>query len=363
MTSRLGGSLVYVGTYTSGRSEGIYLYTLDGSGALHFNKLQAGVDEPSFLAISPKEHYLYAVNETTQGTVSAFAIDPQTGELSYLNRQPSYGSPCHLTVDKAGQYVLVANYGGGSVCVLPILEGQLGEATSFVQHEGSSIDPERQNAPHAHSVVLDAANRFAFSADLGLDKIMVYKFDVTRGKLRPHDEPWVQLSAGAGPRHFTFHPNGRYAYVINELNSTVTAFNYDPTRGTLSEANTVSTLPEGFTGENSCADVHVHPSGRFIYGSNRGHDSIVVFEIDERTGRLSYVDHAPTLGKTPRNFAIHPSGTFLLAANQDTDNVVTFRIDESGRLTPTGHLTEVPTPVCLKIIHRLSQLTEPGNGT
>jgi 6-phosphogluconolactonase len=210
-------------------------------------------------------------------------------------------------------------------------------------------------------VVLDPDNRFAFACDLGLDKIMIYELDVTRGKLRPHHEPWAQLKAGAGPRHFTFHPNGRYAYVINELNSTITAFRYDPTGGTLSETDTVSTLPEGFTGENSCADIHVHPSGRFLYGSNRGHDSIVVFDIDEDTGRLSYGDHEPTQGKTPRNFAVHPSGTLLLAANQDSDTIVSFRIDERGRLTPTGHVTEVPAPVCL-LIHRSSYLTESSDG-
>ncbi len=350
--------LLYIGTYTRGESEGIYVYRMDtSSGTLEFSSKTTAVNNPSFLAIEPQQHYLYAVNEVGQfagkpgGAVSAFSIDPETGELTFLNQQPSHGTaPCHLSVDKTGQFVLVANYGGGSVCVLPIQDdGRLGEATDFIQHQGKSVNPRRQKAPHAHSVIIAPTNRYAFATDLGLDKIMIYQLDLTQGKLKPNDKPWVAVKAGAGPRHFTFHPNGGYAYVINELDNTITAFTYDETKGTLSETQTVSTLPEDFTGTSYCADVHVSPSGKFLYGSNRGHDSIVMFVIDEATGKLTFVGHEPTQGQFPRNFAIDPTGTFLLAANQKTDNIITFQINQqTGRLTPTGSVAEVPTPVCLK---------------
>lgn len=355
-----GELLVYVGTYTRGRSEGIYVYRMDASsGALELLSKATGVSNPSFLAIHPQRHYLYSVSEISDfagkpsGAVAAFKIDPKTGDLTRLNQQPSHGAgPCHLSVDKTGQFVLVANYGSGSVAVLPIQDdGQLGEATDFIQHQGSSVDPRRQVGPHAHSVTLDPTNRYAFVADLGLDKIMIYRLDLSQGKLKPNDEPWAQVKAGAGPRHFDFHPNGKYAYLINELDSTMTGFTYDGTRGRLSEIQTVSTLPDGFEDTSYCADIHVSPSGKFVYGSNRGHDSIVIFESDEGTGKLTYVDHESTQGETPRNFAIDPTGTFLLAANQNGDTVVTFRMDQqTGRLMPTGHVAEVPTPVCLKML-------------
>ncbi len=351
---------LYVGTYTYGKSEGIYVYRMDlSSGALKFASVAKGVVNPSFLAVAPNNRFLYAVSEVSRfadkqgGAVSAFRIDSKTGELTHLNQQPSAGaSPCHLVVDKKGYFVLVANYTGGSVSVLPIeQDGQLGEPTDVVQHQGSSINPQRQEGPHPHSANLDPANRFVFVPDLGLDKIMIYEVDLTHGKLRPNDEPWARVKAGAGPRHFAFHPNSRYGYVINELNCTVTAFAYDEKRGRLTEVQTVSTLPEAFTGRNTCADVHVSPSGKYIYGSNRGHESIVIFAIAQDTGRLTYVGHEPTQGKTPRNFTIAPTGTFLLVANQDSDTVVTFRIDPAtGRLCPTGHVTKVPAPVCLRMI-------------
>lgn len=351
---------LYVGTYTSGKSEGIYVYRMDlSSGALKFTSAVKGVVNPSFLAFGPRQRYLYAVSEVSRfsnkpgGAVSAFRIDPKTGELTYLNQQPSGGaSPCHLSVEKNGNFVVVANYTGGNVSVLPIEDdGRLGKVSDVVQHQGSSVNPQRQQGPHPHSVNVDAANRYVFVPDLGLDKIMIYKLDFTHGKLKPNDEPWAQVKAGAGPRHFAFHPNGRYAYVINELNSTLTAFAYDEKHGKLREVETVSTLPEDFKGSNHCADVHVSASGKFIYGSNRGHDSIVIFAIDEGTGTLTYVGHEPTQGKTPRNFAIAPTGTFIVAANQNSDRIVTFRINQrTGRLLPTGHVAEVPRPVCLKMI-------------
>lgn len=352
--------LVYVGTYTRGESEGIFVYRLDpSSGALEFASVATGIDNPSFLALHPRERYLYSVNEVREvagkpsGAVTAFSIDPETGELTLLNQQPSHGTgPCHLSLDKTGSYVLVANYAGGSICILPIQQdGRLGPATDFVQHQGSSVVPRRQQAPHPHSIIVDPTNRYVFVPDLGMDKIIIYQLDLRQGKLKPNDEPWVQVKPGAGPRHFTFHPDGRYAYVINEIDSTMTAFAYDEGRGALREIQTLSTLPEDFEGASYCADVHVSPSGRFLYGSNRGHDSIVIFAVDEETGKLTCLGHEPTQGKYPRNFAIDPSGTLLLAANQGSDTIVTFRIDQqTGRLTPTGHVAEVPTPVCVKML-------------
>ena len=352
--------IVYVGTYTSGDSEGVYICRLDlSSGKLALIKTVKGLVNPSFLAVSPQHRYLYSVNEVskfdgrTGGAVSAFSINQKTGDLTFLNQQPTRGAaPCHLIVDNTGKFVLTANYGGGNVSVFPVLsDGRLGAMTDFVQHSGSGLDPERQKAPHAHSVIMDSSNRYAFAADLGIDKIMIYRFDTEKGKLIPDDEPSVKLKPGAGPRHFTFHPGGRYAYVINELNSTITAFSYNETRGSLKEIQTVSTLPGDFSGRNSCADIHVSPSGKFIYGSNRGHDSIVIFAIDVQTGRLTYVGHQPTQGSTPRNFAIDPTGTFLLAANQRSNNIVTFRINsQTGNLIPAGSVLKIPSPVCIKII-------------
>ncbi len=351
--------LVYVGTYTTGASEGIHIYRMNSaSGALELAGKVTGVDNPSFLAVDRQHRHLYAVNEVAEfagrptGAVSAFSIDPRTGTLRRLNQRSSQGpGPCHLGVDRTGHHVLVANYSGGSVSVLPVDDaGQLGEATDFIQHHGAGINPERPAEPHAHSITLDPANRYAFVADLGLDRVMIYRFDATLGKLEPADDPWVEIKAGAGPRHFDFHPGGGYAYLINELDSTIVAFAYDGTSGTLREVQTAPALPRDYGGTSHCADIHVSPSGRFLYGSNRGHDSIVAFRIDEATGRLTYLGHEPTQGENPRGFAIDPTGEFLLVANQDTDTIVTFRIDrETGRLMPTGHVARVPTPACLKV--------------
>jgi 6-phosphogluconolactonase len=352
--------VVYVGTYTqtlphvNGQADGIYVYRLDlSSGALSYQSQVSGMVNPAFLAIDPTGRYLYAirsVGEEHGPAVSAFSIDPITKELTYLNEQPSHGeSPCHLTVDQTGQFVFVANYRGGNVAVLPIShDGRLGAATDVVPHDGQSLDLTRQEAAHAHSITLDASNRFAFVADLGLDKIMIYELDLTQGRLKPNGHS--PLQAGAGPRHFTFHPHGGYAYVINELNSTINAFAYDDTNGTLSPLQTVSTLPNEFSGTNYCADIHISPSGNFLYGSNRGHDSIVIFSIDENSGMLTYIAHEPTQGQFPRNFAIDPTGSYLLAANQNSNTVVTFRIDQqTGELTPI-HTSNIPTPVCLLML-------------
>jgi 6-phosphogluconolactonase len=363
--------LVFVGTYTEsiqfgtgkilkGKGKGIYVYGLDvSSGSLEPCGLAEGVPNPSYLALDPSHRFLYAVNEMKEfegaptGAVSAFSVDLGSGELRFLNRKPTHGTdPCHLAVHKTGRYVLVANFMSGSVCVLPIGEdGCLGDATDVVQHQGSSVDPLRQSGPHAHAVTLDDAGRYVFVPDLGIDKVMVYTFDARRGKLEPHDEPWVEVAAGAGPRQLAMHPQGGYAYLINELDSTMRAFQYDRDRGTLREIQALSTLPADFKGASTCAEVQVSPSGQFLYGSNRGHDSIVIYAIDRVDGTLTCIGHGSTQGKTPRHFAIDPAGEFLLAANQDTDSVVTFRLDPaSGELVATGHSVDVPTPVCVRII-------------
>ena len=358
--------LLYIGTYTrkmafvEGKSKGIYIYRLDpNSGALTYVSEAPDVDNPSFLAIDPEQRCLYAVNEVgdfggqSSGAVSAFAIDPKTGRLTFLNQQPTHGAaPCHLSVEQTGRYVLAANYMGGNVCMLPIQdEGRLAPATDIVQHEGASVNPQRQMEPHAHSINLDPTNRYAIAADLGIDKLMIYQLDLAGGKLKPHHPPWTQIEAGSGPRHLDFHPSGAYAYLINELGSTITALAYNEAQGTLETLQTISTLPEDFKGNNSTADVHVSPDGKFLYGSNRGHNSIAIFAIDQASGKLTVVGHESTQGKTPRNFAIDPTGAFLLAANQDTDNVVIFRIDpQAGALAPTDHTIKVPTPVCLKLM-------------
>ncbi|PYS83173.1 MAG: 6-phosphogluconolactonase [Acidobacteria bacterium] len=353
--------LVYVGTYTAGKSEGIYLYRLQlSSGELRQVGVTRGVVNPSYLALERDRRYLYAVNEVTEfngqksGAVSAFAVDQRTGALRFLNQQPSLGgAPCYVTVADTGRFVLVANYVGGNVAVLPVrADGSLGEAVDVRQEQGASgVNPQRQEAPHAHCVVLDKANRHAYACDLGADKIMIYRFDARRGKLTPAPAPWAQVKPGAGPRHLTFHPRGQFAYVMNELGATVTVFAHDPVRGTLREVQTLPTLPADFKGANTGADIHVAPDGRFLYCSNRGHDHIAAFGVEERTGKLSLVAHEPTRGKTPRNFAIDPTGTFLLVANQDSDTITTFRLDpRTGRLGFTGHSAEVSSPVCLKLV-------------
>ena len=352
-----GELMVYVGTYTSGKSEGIYLYRLNlRSGELKHSATTKGVKDPSYLAVAPSRRFLYAVNEVEEfggkksGALSAFAVDGRTGELKLLNQQPSMGgSPCYVVVDRTGRFVLVANYSGGNVSVLPVrADGSLGEATDVKQDEGSSINAERQEGPHAHCVVLDPANRFAYACDLGADKIMSFRFDKRRGKLIPNEVPWVKTKPGAGPRHLVFHPSGKFAYVINELHATVTALAQDR-NGNLKEVETVPTLPGEFTGANTSADIHVSPDGRFLYSSNRGHDSIAAFKINAHNGKLTFIAHESTGGQAPRNFAIDPTGAFLLVANQKSDNIVTFRRDlRTGRLSATGQIAAVPSPVCLK---------------
>jgi 6-phosphogluconolactonase len=286
----------------------------------------------------------------SEGAVSAFGVEPKSGKLTLLNQQPSGGGgPCHLSLDRAGRFVLVANYGTGSIAALPLqVDGQLGPAASVIQHAGSSVNPQRQAGPHAHFITVDPASQFVLACDLGLDKVLVYWFAPRSSQpLTANDPPSVAIKPGSGPRHLAFHPDGRFVYLINEISSTMTALSYDAEHGKLEDFQTLSTLPDKFDGHSSCAEVQVHPSGKFVYGSNRGHDSIVVFAVDAKTGRLSYVEHQSTQGKTPRHFAIDPTGKWLLAENMDSSTVVVFAIDpKSGKLSPTGQQVEVGSPVC-----------------
>ena len=344
---------LYIGTYTSSTSEGIYVYRMNSdTGELKmFSSIKS--ENPSFLTLDRSKRFLYAVNEMKEfegkasGAVSAYAIEA-TGKLKFLNQQASRGAdPCYVTVDRRRSNLLVANYTGGNLALLPIhRDGSLAPVADLKQHEGKGIK-EQQDGPHAHCIILDASERYALAADLGIDKVMIYRFDPATRKLLPATQPSVSLKAGAGPRHLALHPNGRFLYVIDELDSTLTTLKYNA--GTLTILDTVSTLPAGFSDVSYCADVHVSPSGKFLYGSNRGHNSIVVFALDARTGKPTLVEHVSTEGKWPRNFVIDPSGRFLLVANQHTDNVVVFKIDsQTGRLTSSGQVAQVPIPVCLK---------------
>jgi 6-phosphogluconolactonase len=312
----------------------------------------AETSNPSFLAVHPNRRFLYAVNENGKGTVSAFSIDPKTAKLTLLNSVSSRGDgPCHLAVDQTGKYLFVANYGSGSVAVLPIgNDGKLGESTAFVQHTGSSVNKQRQAGPHAHCVTQSPDGRFLLVEDLGLDEVLVYKFDAAKGTLTPNDPPFAKLAPGTGPRHLAFSPSGRFAYVLGEMFSDVTAFHYDPAKGALDSFQTISMVPADFHGNNSGAEIVVHPNGRHLYASNRGHNSIAVFDVDS-TGRLKAVDHVSSQGKTPRSFAFDPTGGWMIAANQDSDNLAVYRIDKAtGVPKPTGDSIEVGAPVCVLFV-------------
>jgi 6-phosphogluconolactonase len=349
---------MYVGTYTSGKSEGIYGYHMPStmvSGVSQFTSSKSV--NPSFLAIDTSKDYVYAVNEVGEyagkpgGGVSAFKIE-EKGNLRFLNEQATLGAdPCYVTIDRKRRNALVANYTGGSVTVLPIRsDGTLSMATDVRKHEGSG-PKEQQKGPHAHCVILDRSERHALVADLGIDKVMIYRFDGAKGKLLPNDQPFAELAAGAGPRHLAFHPNGKFLYAINELDSTITVFAYNELKGTLAHVDTVSTLPADFSGVSYCADVHISSTGKVLYGSNRGHNSIVVFEIDQGSGKLKLMQHVSTQGDWPRNFAIDPSETFLWVANQRSDNIVGFVIDyKTGGLRPLDVVEQIPSPVCLKFL-------------
>ncbi|MCE9530402.1 MAG: lactonase family protein, partial [Planctomycetes bacterium] len=332
---------------------GIYQCELDmKTGALSKPTLAGETKDPSFLAFHPNKKFLYAVNEG-QASVSAFAIDPKTGDLTFLNSQPSGGgAPCHLIVDPTGKNVLAANYTGGSCICLPIEDdGKLGKATSFHQHKGEMIDKKKQT-PHGHSIHLDQANKFALCADLGLDKVLVYRFDATKGTLTPNDPPAFDTPKGAGPRHFAWHPDGKTAFINGESDMTIIACDYDAAKGVLTKKQILSTLPKDANRKGtSTAETVVHPSGKFVYVSNRGHNSIAIFSIDPATKELKAVGHEARDIKTPRNFAIEPTGQFLLVANQSGGNVASYRINkDTGELTPTGSTAAVESPVCVRFM-------------
>ncbi len=351
--------LFYVGTYTDHGSKGIYAYRFDSAtGESSSLGLAAETAAPSFLAIASSGKYLYAVNEISKfngkssGAVSAFAIQPTTARLTLLNQVASRGEgPAHIVLDRSGKYALVSNYDSGNVAVFPVQQdGRLGEATAFVQHKGSSVNKERQEGPHAHAAAFSPDNRFVVVADLGLDQLLVYSFNAAAGTLAG-DPQIVRAAPGAGPRHLVFDTTGRHLYVINEMQSTVVTYAYDAATGTLSALQIVSALPKGFARTSEAAEIEMHSSGKFLFASNRGDDSIAVFAVDGKDGRLTPVEIVSTGGKTPRNFALDPTGAWLLAANQDSDNIVVFRVDPStGHLTRSGPELHVPSPVCVRFV-------------
>lgn len=360
---------IFVGTYTEtirfgtgelfqGKGEGIHLFDVDlSTGSLEPVNVVRGVKNPSYLTFDPTGRYLYAVNELKSyeggdgGTVSAFSVGASGTELSFLNLQPTRGAdPCFVTTDQEGRHVMVANFMSGSVSVFPIHDnGSLGGAIGFVQHEGASVHPARQTGPHAHSTVFDAANRFVFVPDLGMDRIVAYRFDSSTGRITESKEGGTVLKAGAGPRHIVFSPDGSFAYIVNELDSSITACSYQTETGGLRTIQSISTLPADFSGKSTCADITMLPSGEFLYASNRGHDSVAIYRRDRESGKLTLVGHESSGGRTPRNFVIDPTGRLMLVANQDSGTIVSYRIDEAtGALRRTGEVAEVGTPVCIK---------------
>jgi 6-phosphogluconolactonase len=358
--AKTGKYLVYVGTYTGHGSKGIYAYRFDArTGEAIALGLAAESTEPVFFTTDASGHFLYAVNETSTykgqptGAVSAFAVDSANGKLSLLNQVSSRDAgPAHITLDRAGKYALVSNYPRGSVAVFPVLkDGRLGEVSAFVQHRGpGGPDKERQEGPHAHAVALSSDNRFALVADLGLDQLFTYPFDSAKGTLG-QDAQITKTNPGSGPRHLVFGPRGNFLYVINELQSSVVTYAYDQASGGLRELSMISTLPDGFSAPSFASEIALHPSGKFLYASNRGHDSIAVFSVVPTKGTLTSVEFVPVNGKTPRSFAIDPTGSWLLAANQGSDNVVAFRINhKSGRLTPTGQVLQISSPACVQFV-------------
>jgi 6-phosphogluconolactonase len=354
---------VYVGTYTGTGSKGIYGYRFDeNSGRLEPLGVAAEMANPSFVVTDPSHRHLYAVTEMSgsgpdaenaNGSISSFAIDPKTGSLKFLNKVSSSGAaPCHLVVDKTGKILFVANYGSGNVASFAIqADGSIGAMTGLDQHTGSSIDPQRQKGPHAHAVVISPDNRFLFVPDLGLDRIVIYRIDEAKRSFTLNDPSYVSVKPGLGPRHLVFGAGARFAYAICEMGSSVVAFSYNRVNGKLTPVQTISTLPANFSGEDNSAEIQIDRSGRFLYASNRGDNSITVFQIDAKTGLLSKIQIVPTQGKTPRNFVIDPTGRYLLAANQDSNNLVVFTIDPaSGKLAPTNQVVDVPSPVSILFV-------------
>jgi 6-phosphogluconolactonase len=351
-------TLAYVGTFTKGQAKGIYVFRLTAGGGDDAQNvtlaplgLAVETPNPGFLEIDPARRVVFAANDVHEfegkpsGAVSAFKVDPRSGKLALLNQRPSMGpAPCHLTLDRERRYLLVANCIGGSVAVLPVAsDGKLGPASQVVQHPG--------NKPHTHGVTLSPDNRFAYACDMGLDRIMAYRFDAAKGKLTPAATATIALDAGTGPRHMAFRPDGKFAYVVGTKSSSVTVFAHDARTGGLRKVQSVSTLPPSFEGENTAAELAVHPTENFLFVSNRGHNSVVLFTIDPADGKLTYTDEQGSGGKTPRHFVLDAPARHLAVANQDGNNVLVCRIDEgSGRLKPSGVLATVPSPVCVKFL-------------
>ena len=356
LSSLAAESLVYFGTYTGAGSKGIYVSRFNSAtGQLGAPELAAESTNPSFLAAGPGSNFLYAVSEvdeaggTPTGAVEAFAMDARTGKLTPLNRQPSGGGgPCHLAVDATGKCLLVANYGSGTIAAMPIhADGSLGAATTTSHHTGSSVNPSRQAGPHAHFISPSPDNRFTLDCDLGLDKIFINHLDAAAAKLTPSDPTFATVPPGSGPRHLVFSRDGKFVYVINEMASTITVFSYAATNAAMAAVQTIFTLPKEYAANHACAEIALHPNGKFLYGSNRGHDSIAVFAVNRQTGRLTFAEHQSTLGRTPRHFAIDPSGRWLLAENQASNSVVVFAIDpDTGKLKSTGQTVSLGSPVC-----------------
>jgi 6-phosphogluconolactonase len=362
-TAAKGGEyIVYVGTNTHSKSKGIYAYRFQpSSGKVTPIGLVAETPNPSWLTVHPGLRYLYAVNEAElkrepgkPNNISSFTLDRTSGKLTFLNRASAGGQgPCYVSVDRTGKVLLLANYGSGSVAALLIqTDGRLGEATAFVQHKAASVNAQGQPRPRGHCILASPNNRFVLAADLGLDQLFVYRFDAAKGTLTPNDPPFAKIASGTGPRHIAFHPNKKLVYVVSEMGNIVTMFQYADSTGTLTDLGTVSTLPKDFTGKSTSAEIEVDRAGKFLYTSNRGHDSIALFAIDPKKGTLTPVEYVPTQGKTPRNFALDPTGQYLFAANQDSNNIVLFRVDpNTGKLTPSGTvLDDAPEPTCVLFV-------------
>lgn len=353
-------NIVFFGTHSVGPQKGISVAHFNSeNGVLTKPELIAEAPAPAYFIIHPNGKYLYVCNSNdfakgyTGQTITAYRIDPKKGNITLLNQQSSGGAdPSYLCMDASEKFVLVANYKGGSVAVIAIKRnGSLGRMTSNIKHTGRSVDTLRQTQPYAHSIKLDPANRFALVADLGLDKLFVYRFNSKKGTLEPNDPPFVKVSPGSGPRHLAFHPNGKFVYLINEMASTIITYAWDSAAGKLTELQISSTLPPDFKGKNACAEIEVYPNGRFLYASNRGHESLAVFAIDDITGKISLLEHIPTQGKTPRNFSFDPTSKWLIVTNHGSDNAMVFKVDDkNGHLTPTGEPVPVVYPFCIRFL-------------
>jgi 6-phosphogluconolactonase len=347
--------LAFIGSYAGLDDPGLYTCRYDPiNGNLELLGQVRGLKNPTFLDVDDNNSTLYAIAEGADsdhqpcGEAAAFRFDPLSGALSLLNKEITVPAPtCHIVLDRTDQCLMVSSYHGGMIGMSPLLsDGQIGETSDIQRHHGRSVLPV-QNQPRAHSIFVDRFNRFAGVCDLGLDRIILYKLDLSGFRFIPHQE--VKVAAGSGPRHFVFHPTFAFGYVINELNSTITAFSYNEDKGELNEIQTITTLPDGYDGENACADIHISPDGKFLYGSNRGHNSIAVYAVDSFSGELTIVEFAPTLGDHPRNFAISGDGNHLLVCNRDSNNIVTFHRDSvNGKLSSTGSILNISKPVCIK---------------